>query len=352
MTENTALLAYLVPKLTNRVEDAATDALAFILNESPACLGALNRLLRDGGFDLEPIERVETQVTAEDGSRPDMNGYDRTGGKPLFVEVKFWAALGQKQASDYFNQIDKESPGTLLFIAPKIRHETLWKEIERQMNDAGKELEPVEPFEGGRRAQIVGSDKRLILVGWDRLLCLMADAVPDDSPIASDIRQLQGLARQQDDEAFQPIHTEELAPSLPRRIRSINQLIDDVIGSRREELEITTKGLIATPQREGYGRYFKFTDVEGEFFLGVDFRLWATRRDTPLWLRLWIDVGKLRNEFLVTQQNKVGTYEVPIYLKTGKEYQAVLDDVVSQIGKIKDEVNGSGQSVPPSTRPE
>ena len=55
MTEKTTLLAYLTPKLTNRVEDMATEALAFILKKSPECLGALNGLLRDGGFGLEPM---------------------------------------------------------------------------------------------------------------------------------------------------------------------------------------------------------------------------------------------------------------------------------------------------------
>ena len=37
MPEEHSLLAYLVPRLTNRVEDTATDALAFILKKSSAC---------------------------------------------------------------------------------------------------------------------------------------------------------------------------------------------------------------------------------------------------------------------------------------------------------------------------
>ena len=36
MPESDSLLAYLVPRLTSRGEDTATDALAFILNKSPA----------------------------------------------------------------------------------------------------------------------------------------------------------------------------------------------------------------------------------------------------------------------------------------------------------------------------
>lgn len=126
MAEEPTLLAHLAPRLTSQVEDAATDALAFILNNSEACRAVLDDLLRDGGFEPEPIERVETQVTYEDGSRPDMVGYDGTGGKRLLVESKFWASLLQGQASGYFGQWEEDGPGVLLFIAPNSRIETLW----------------------------------------------------------------------------------------------------------------------------------------------------------------------------------------------------------------------------------
>ena len=143
MAEATGLLAYLVPRLTSRVEDTATDALAFILNKSAVCRRALDHLLLDGDFNLEPIDRVETQVTYQDGSRPDLAGYDRKGVKRLLVEAKFWAALGQQQASGYFGQLEETGPGMLLFIAPDSRIETLWDEIRRQMEgDEGSHFDP------------------------------------------------------------------------------------------------------------------------------------------------------------------------------------------------------------------
>ena len=115
MAERATLLAYLVPRLTNRVEDAATDALAFILNKSAACRGVLDRLLRDGDFNPEPIARVETQVTYQDGSRPDLAGYDRCRTKRLLIEAKFWASLGQRQAGGYFEQLQEAWPGALFY---------------------------------------------------------------------------------------------------------------------------------------------------------------------------------------------------------------------------------------------
>ena len=87
---------------------------------------ALNDLLREGGFDVGPIARVETQVTHEDGSRPDMAGYDENNLKRLLVEAKFGAALLEGQASEYARQLDQPGPATLLFIAPEVRIPMLW----------------------------------------------------------------------------------------------------------------------------------------------------------------------------------------------------------------------------------
>ena len=76
LPQESALLAYLVPRLTNRVEDTATDALAFILNKSPACRDALGLLLREGegSYQLDALASFDTQVTYKDGSRPGHGG--------------------------------------------------------------------------------------------------------------------------------------------------------------------------------------------------------------------------------------------------------------------------------------
>ena len=347
MHEETTLLAHLVPRITNRIEDTATDALAFILNKSENCREAFNDLLRDGGFGVELVNRFQTQVTYEDGSRPDMNGYDKTGTKRLLVESKFWATLLQGQASGYLDQLDGEGPGMLLFIAPESRLTTLWPEIERQMRDAGKEIEPIETQSNIRKARIANSDKGLMLVSWDQLLRRLSDAAGGDSQVASDIQQLGGLARRQDAEAFLPIHPEELAPSLPRRIRLINRLIDEAIRKGRQDIGITTEGLRRAPQIQGYGRYFRFREVPGDLFLCVNYRLWSTEADTPLWLwislQVPVNVDKLRGKFpSMIENGGYGPYDVPIHLKTGVEHQAVLDDVIRQIKDIKESINASG----------
>lgn len=326
------LLAYLVPKLTSRVEDTATDALAFILNRSAACLGALDRLLRDQDFRMEPITAVRTQVTYEDGSRPDMAGYDRNGAKRLLVESKFWAGLLLGQADGYFELLDEAGPGVLLFIAPDSRIETLWAEIRRQMetSDKGIRLEIIETGDRTRRAGVVGSDKQLMLVSWTLLLDALAAAASGDAKVSSDILQLRGLAQREDQEAFLPIHREELAPALPRRIRGLHRLINDVVDGRGvPQGWMSVEGFRATATSEGYGRYFRLTltDVrDNQLFLGTNFRRWQ-EGTTPLWLQIWVPPLGFREKF------------IPVHLRTGLEYEAVLEDVVRQVRAVEDMID-------------
>ena len=153
MTDRGTLLGHLVPRITKQVEDAATDALAYILNESCEAMGALNDLLQHGGFGIEPIKRVQTQVSYERGeSIPDMTGYDKNNRERLIVESKFWATLLDGQAKGYITHLDETGPGVLLFIAPDARIETLWVAIEQDMGPC-TELKTVNALTGVKRAE-------------------------------------------------------------------------------------------------------------------------------------------------------------------------------------------------------
>ena len=267
-----------------------------------------------------------------------MAGYDRKGVKRLLVEAKFWDSLGQQQASGYFGQLEQAGPGVLLFIAPDNRIETLWAEIGRQMENGEEsvQLDLVETTERTRRARIVGSDKRVMLVSWDQLLGSMAASVADDTQVACDIQQLRGLARYQDEEAFLPIHPEELGLAFPRRIRGLNRLIDDVVYGRDW---ILPGGMGIA--KDYCGRYFGFPNTEkGALGLFVHFSRWATSGGTPLWLWIHnnvpIDIATLRDKIPSLVGPESWGTDVPIDLKTGVEYESVVDDVVRQVKAIRD----------------
>ena len=327
MPAESTLVAYLTPKLTNQVENAATDALGFILNKSAASRAALNDLLGEGGFAIPPIVRVDAQVTYEDGSRPDMTGYDENDGKRLLVESKFWASLLDGQASGYLRKLDGCEPAALLFIAPGVRLETLWTEIVRQIGD--DKIRPDALSDGRRSAAVGDSPKRLILASWDALLRRMSDRATDagDEGAVADIRQLRSLARRQDDEAFLPIRSDELSPEFARRAVWYARLVDDAVDNRGvSQGWMSTDGLRATPLRHGYGRYFRFVGARGDFWLGINFVMWARSGDTPLWL--WHRSNRNRDGW---KRSAGGVYWFPIRLKPGAEYPEVLDDVAFQL---------------------
>ena len=341
MDNESSLLAYLVPRLTSRGEDTATDALAFILNKSEACRRALESLLSDQNFAIGPLTRFQTQVTYEDGSRPDMVGYDRDDTVRLVVESKFWAALLDGQASRYFGQLEQPGPGSLLFIAPGSRIETLWAEIRRQM-ETGEHplrLQFDKPLDRMREARVAGSENRLMLVGWDLLLERLAAAVSADSGVASDIQQLRGFAEEQDLDAFQPLQREELSPALARRILSLEQLINDAV-ARGDERDWMSQGKSIRYEEGCFGRYFELLEDHGvSMWLGAEFWMWARRADTPLWL--WMDPSSpISVQQLRSLENPIDVFEeddgpyVPIHLPVGVEYHHVLDDVVDQLRRI------------------
>lgn len=335
MPEDRSLLAHLVPKLTSQVENAATDALGYILNNSDSAMRALNDLLDEASSGIEPVIRVDTQVTYEDGSRPDMAGYDADGVKRLLVEAKFWAPLLEGQASEYAQQFEHSGPAVLLFIAPEVRIPTLWTEVQRQIAGVTPH-EPEDSTTGMPRLTLPDMDIHLTVVSWVRLLDRMNSVVVDES-VKSDIRQLRGLAQVQDELAFLPMRSAELGPDFARRMAGFRQLVDDTVDARGvPQGWMNIRGLRVTPQAYGYGRYIHFVGVKGDYWFGINTGQWARNGDTPLWLLLGNDAAATAKAQEVSTglgvKNSAGW--VPIYLKTGVEYKEVLDDLASTLKRI------------------
>ncbi len=336
MPDDSTLLAHLVPRLTQQVENAATDALGYILNKSEAAMGALNDLLQEDDFDMEPINRVETQVFSEDGSRPDMAGYTENNDEPLLlVEAKFWAAFQKDQAKRYVLQLDASRPGVLMFICPETRKQELSAEVSGQLAELGIS-EFIQNNTGVEISTLSDREIRVMLIIWDGLLSRI-DAVAENDAIKSDISQLRGLAQMQDSEAFRPIQPEELMPDRAHRLRWFRQLVDDVVTRGESEHWINTDGLRATPQYHGYGRYARFTGIDRNgFWIGINDERWADYGDTPLWLQLYGEYTTRANDIAKAMNIPIKDHWLPIHLKLDVEYHEVLDHVRSQVRTIHD----------------
>ncbi len=174
MSTGTTLFAHIAPRLTDRIEDVAVEALGFILSNSPAARRALAETVRLGGAVVGSIDRVQTQVTDEKGARPDLVGFDDKSAKCVLIEAKFWAGLTPNQPNQYLEQLPGGRPAALLFVAPAKRIPMLWPKLHQRANE--KFIVTITSGSGDLRAAVVDSrEHRLLLTSWAALLDRMAE---------------------------------------------------------------------------------------------------------------------------------------------------------------------------------
>lgn len=339
MRNEDSLLAYLSPRFTERTEDIAVEALGYILSTSEAAKTGLLSILRSGGAGVEGLSRIATQVSGDEGERPDLVGWDEDGDERLLIEAKFWAGLTSNQPTVYLRRLPPG--GTLLFVVPEARIDTLWAELERLAKNG--DFEWTTDPEHGRSADV--AERRLMLTTWRALLeeaKARASAEGDTAAVTS-IQQLSGLCEREDQGAFLPLRRYELGPELPRRLVNLSRAIDRIVDRAKAEGLVSTKGLRAAATRQGYGRWIRLgVRKDGSWVddcfvgarLGLHYGAWSQYRETPFWLYLSEWKGTLKIEKIRKRLGDdvlTGTQLVPIHLPTGVELDDVVDSVVGQL---------------------
>ena len=105
MVDHPTLFAQMALKFADHPENIAVEALGHILSQSPLARQGLEDVLRSGGSQIGSITRVETQLSGEDGARPDLAGFDEQGVIHLLIEAKFWAGLTDNQPNNYLARL-------------------------------------------------------------------------------------------------------------------------------------------------------------------------------------------------------------------------------------------------------
>lgn len=351
--QNQTLLAKLAPIFGHQTENIAVEALGHILSESEAARRALSDVLRTDGEEVGKIARVKTQVSGEEGTRPDLAGFDQHTQERVLIEAKFWAGLTDNQPVAYLKRLPENQASALLFVAPSARLDALWAELCRKVSESesGIELGPDRNEAEGLRSATAGGKRRLMLTSWAELLDRMDSqvSIAGESHTECNIQQLRGLAEQMDEDAFLPLRPGELGSEIPRRLISLENLVNHVIERlEREELAADSGNLYSL--RTEYGYAFKLSGA-GAWF-GIDHDKWATVRDTPLWLYLygegdrWQGVkpfSEIRDNLkplgLKTPPELFDEFAdnelvIPIYLPVGVAADAVLEAVVERIEEI------------------
>ena len=87
--DKTLILAHLASRFTNRTEDLAVEALAFILSRSAIARSVLRDTLRAGSADdIDELDTIKTQMSTN-GARPDLVGFGKNREERLLIEAKF-----------------------------------------------------------------------------------------------------------------------------------------------------------------------------------------------------------------------------------------------------------------------
>ena len=197
MTDDQSLLGFIARRYTSRLEDAATDALYFILSRSETALATLADFLGDGQAPL-PIAGTRSQWANTFGAVPDLTCTNTSGGVVALIESKFWAPLTKNQPVTYWEELPADQLSALLFLAPddRINPGSLWDELLEPLESAGHELGASDVKHNLITATGKDGHRRLVLASWSLLLDRVAEQVSaaGDQRALFEIDELKGLA--------------------------------------------------------------------------------------------------------------------------------------------------------------
>lgn len=349
MVEAKSLLSLIARGYAAGREDAATEALCFILSRSDSATRALSEFLCDNGDPL-PIASFGTQFFTA-GAFPDMVCFDKDDKRVAFVESKFWASLTYGQPVTYWNALPDDRPAVLLFLAPASRMASidegwLWHELVERLRRAGHNLGPVEERESLVTAKSEDSQRRLMLTSWDVLLDRLAQRTETDRDRQAyfEIAELRGLA-------FDAIKNDD-----PVRDANLKRLIADVVSQLKESGWINTDGRGAG-ELEGVS-YVKFFLLAGAAAgLRIDYKA-KKKMNKPLWLRFWNGSNPSLQVSGEEVRARLGSLAepglewfprdicVPIDLPAGADCEATLKSIVAKLECIAEIIDPSGPTYP------
>lgn len=170
MTDNHTLLSFIVQRHIKTRENAATDALGFILKRSEAARQGLSNVLQAKANGILPIASVETQFVIADGGIPDFVCFDAHGGVRALMEAKFGAPLTDRQPNAYWQTLPHDTPSALVFLVPTYRLYDLRDELTGRLVKVGFRSGKEDGAPNLISVPDINSHRHLILISWDEML--------------------------------------------------------------------------------------------------------------------------------------------------------------------------------------
>ncbi len=277
-----SLLGHVAPGLTSQLENLATEALLYLLRRYAPAKDAFVDLVSETGHAAAGDLAFGSQVRMSHGSIPDLVGTTEDGTDVLLVEAKFWAPLTQNQPTGYLRRLPEDERGTVLFVAPEGRQESLWQTLSDRCRAEG--LEPVEETADPphwRAARVPGAG-RLAVASWTCVLDRMEGRleVAGDDRGVHEVWQLEGLCQRLEE----PVRLGEAPPGSEERKAQLKSIVNEAAARLKEVGVLQTKGYKAHP---GADYYRRFGDLAGRFnwSIGYDEVLSTDFEESLLWLR-------------------------------------------------------------------
>ena len=336
-----SLLGQFYNRIKGSQEEIASESLTYILKKSIRARQTINQIINlSTGLSFTDLSYT-TQKVGDKLERPDISGIDENGKEVLIIEAKFWASLTNNQPNEYLNRLGDNT--ILMFLVPTLRIRAIYEEVLIRVNE---NFLDIETDTDNRKIRINSTNKFIIIKSWNEVLNIIKSELiqENNQNMISDIDQIIGFCETIDKNSFQPIADVDLSPSIPKKINSYYDIVDKVVDEIKiRSGKVSTKGLIKTPQRYGYRRYFRF----GNFGLGLGLKmdLWAVYADTPFWMSVqiisensWIMTDKFKRkcERFALQENlklieKNGELSFSLKPKLNETEDKVINDLADQI---------------------
>jgi hypothetical protein len=337
------LFGHLASRFSTHPENLATEALAFIVNGSAAMREAMRRLVARTGIELPPLVRFRSQSRDEQGNIPDLIGLDAAGTGRLFVENKFWAGLTENQPAGYLERLPAEGGAVLVFVVPSKRLPILWSELAIAAMNRATRLPDPEQLASDLLFARVKASTALAATTWNSVLDSLEAAAraSGDPSAAADIAQLRSLCAAMDNEAFPPVHVEELTNlEVPRRLIGFGNMIRDLAGQAVSLGIADRTGLRPTHGWNSAGQYLRIGPAGA--WIGIDHAYWSRYGITPLWVRF--DSSEYGRALFVLEALKAwasprlfevdGSALVPLTVLPDVARERVLEDLLEQLKRL------------------
>ena len=341
MTDNDSLLNYVAQRSITGIEDAATNALSFILSRSSSAMETLSDFLGDACGPL-PIATASPWGADAHGAVPDLACFDGDGTVVALIESKFWAELTAHQPVTHWKRLPDDRPAVLLFLAPDYRIDqgSLWDDLVDRLRDAGQELGPADSKEGAVTAAAKVGQRRLMLTSWEWLLGKMAQKAREDGDARTcfEVAELQGLA------------SSVIAGDRPTHDENLKRLIAEAVERVKQSGWASTDGLAAGTGHGYYARYLRLAGASAG--LRIDYEIVKQMPDRPLWLWFYgdnaasVSVEEVRSalgsEARPGLESCPGDVCLPIALPGGADRRATLEAMLAELERVAEIIDPHG----------